>query len=111
MTDTLPDAEQPDGYYAYIRPVGKGPKPEPEPASEPATRPAARTKTVRNTVDLPIEVHHGLKAWLNETAFALGRSRATAQDAITAAVQVLLEDEAMAQRVRAKLQEDDEHSS
>jgi hypothetical protein len=91
--------DQREGYLAYIRPIGQQPEADPAARARPVER-----KKVRNTVDLAAEEQHALKTWQNETAFALSR-RVTTQDVLRAAVQVLLEDETVAGRVRAKLDE------
>jgi len=83
----------------------------PEPAVEetpaPATRPAP-TKKVRQTVDLPGERHQALATWRLETAVALGRTRLTTQDVLSAMVDVLLDDPGTARRVRARLEQQDQ---
>jgi hypothetical protein len=58
-------------------------------------------KDVRQTVDLPHARHLAFAAWRMETAVALGRSRLTTQDALTAMVETVLADEVVARRVRA----------
>ncbi len=80
----------------------------PPPAEEekPTTPPRApRTRPVRQTVDLAPHRHHELAAWRMETALALGKSRLTTQDVLSAAVDVLLDDPTVARRVRARLEE------
>lgn len=78
------------------------------PATTPAAAaaaPAALPAAVRQTVDITGEQHQALNAWKLETALALGRSRPlTTQDALAAMVAVLLDDESVARRVRARLE-------
>lgn len=79
------------------------PAPEEAPAPEQPT-PPRRTRPVRQTVDLTPEQHAALAAWRLDTALALGRTRLTTQDVLAAAVAVLLDDEQVARRVRARLE-------
>lgn len=72
--------------------------------AEAKTRPTGNRK-VRQTVDLREDKHQGLAAWRLDTTLALGRTRLTTQDVLRAAVDVLLTDDAMARRVRLRLEE------
>lgn len=76
---------------------------EPKPETEPAPRPT-RTKPVRQTVDLTPQAHAALGTWRLETALALGLGRLSTQDILAAAVDVLVEDETVGRRVRARLE-------
>lgn len=67
--------------------------------------PAPLVKPVRVTVDLPPAQHHALQNWLNETAAALGRSRLTKQEVLTALVGRLLTDETLAHRITTDIHE------
>ena len=71
----------------------------------PPPRPA-RTKPVRQTVDLTPDQHAALGVWRLETALALGLGRLSTQDILSAAVAVLVEDETVGRRVRARLERD-----
>lgn len=66
----------------------------------------ARTKPVRQTVDLTPQQHAALGVWRLETALALGLGRLSTQDILAAAVAVLLDDEMVARRVRARLEQE-----
>jgi hypothetical protein len=77
--------------------------PEPEP-EKPVTPPPAPPKKVRQTFDLPGARHQELAAWKLETALALGRSQLSVQDILSAMVDVLLTDDIVARRVRARLE-------
>lgn len=73
---------------------------------EPAAPPApARTRPVRQTVDLSPGRHTELATWRLDTALQLGRTRLTTQDVLAAAIDALLEDDVVARRVRARLEE------
>lgn len=81
--------------------------------SAPAEIPApavtgGKVRKVRQTVDLVPEQHKALAAWRLDTALALGRTRLTTQDVLAAAVDVLLADDAVARRVRYRLEEIEE---
>lgn len=75
-----------------------------EQAPAPRERPAPPAK-VRQTVDLTGVRHLELGAWRLDTALQLGRTRLTTQDVLAAAVDVLLDDDMVARRVRARLEE------
>lgn len=76
------------------------PPPDPVPAADPA----GSGKKVRQTVDLSAERHAELAMWRIDAAVRLGRSTLSNQDTLRALVEVMLEDEATARRVRAKLE-------
>lgn len=80
---------------------------QPETEETPKQRPAPpqRTRPVRQTVDLAPDRHAELAAWRLDTALQLGRTRLTTQDVLSAAVEALLEDETVARRVRARLED------
>jgi len=82
----------------------RGRKAKPEEAPAPP-RPV-RTKPVRQTVDLTPDQHAKLGVWRLETALALGLGRLSTQDILAAAVAVLIEDEMVGRRVRARLEQD-----
>lgn len=78
----------------------------------PAVRPAEDAgRKVRQTVDLTLDRHKQLGAWRLDTALALGRTRLTTQDVLSAAVDVLLTDESVARRVRHRLEEIEEEAA
>lgn len=73
---------------------------EPDPAPPPAV---ARTRPVRRTVDLSPDRYAALSSWQLDAALALGRTRITAQEVLATAIEVLLDDETVARRVRDRL--------
>jgi hypothetical protein len=81
--------------------------PPPEETPVPKQRPEP-PKKVRQTVDISGERHLQLAAWKFDTALTLGRSRLSVQDVLSATIDVLLDDEQMARRVRARLEEQEE---
>ncbi len=82
-------------------------RPAPVDEIAPPPRPVeARTRPVRQTVDLPPEQHASLAAWRLDTALQLGRTRLTTQDVLAAVIDVLLDDDTVARRVRARLEDD-----
>lgn len=75
-------------------------EPEPEPTPPP---PRAKPRMVRQTVDLTPELHSELAAWRLDTALTLDRGRLTTQEVLYTLVELMLDDETVARRVRAKL--------
>ncbi len=61
-------------------------------------------KPVRQTVDLPHELHTRLGAWRVQTAGEIRQARVTNQDVLRALVVRLLGDEALSAQIRADLQ-------
>lgn len=76
---------------------------EQEPALPAPQPPASPDAKRRQTVDLTESDHIKFARWRMETAVALGRTRLTTQDTLAALVQVLLDDETVARRVRARI--------
>lgn len=79
-----------------------------EDPDRPVTPPArtGKPRVVRQTVDLTPEAHTALAAWRMDTALALDRGRLTTQEVLSTLVAVLLADDTVARRVRAKLSVD-----
>lgn len=77
-----------------------------DPEEAPVSPRPVRTKPVRQTVDLTPEAHVALGTWRLETALALGMGRLSTQQVLAAAVAVLVEDEMVGRRVRARLERD-----
>lgn len=79
----------------------------PAPAADvPAPRAAeVRTKPVRHTVDVAPDTSDAFAAWRLETALALGRARVTTQDVLETVIAALLDDDTVARRVRARLED------
>lgn len=74
-----------------------------EPAPAPPPRPA-RTDPFRQTFDLSPERHEQLRMWKLETSMRAGRD-VSVQKILAAMVEVLLEDEQVARRVRRRLEQ------
>lgn len=76
---------------------------EPEPVATPPRPRPGKPRTVRQTVDLTPDQHNALAAWRLDAAMALDRGRLSTQEVLATLVAVLLDDETVARRVRARL--------
>ncbi|WP_438941699.1 hypothetical protein, partial [Mycobacteroides abscessus] len=89
--------------------IRKAPKPA-APAVSPAVETAApvaavRQKNVRRTVDLTPTQHRALDVWQGDTAERLGLARVTGQEVLSALVDRLLADKALAEAITQVLSE------
>lgn len=67
-------------------------------------------RKMRQTVDLPEDVHDQFARWKLHAALAAGRNRVTTQDALRAVVEVLVSDEAVSRKVLEHLEKMDDES-
>ncbi|WP_032702343.1 hypothetical protein [Mycobacteroides abscessus] len=101
-----------DKIKANAERIRKAPKPA-APAAPPAVEtatPAApvsvvRQKNVRRTVDLTPTQHRALDVWQGDTAERLGLARVTGQEVLSALVDRLLADKALAEAITQALSE------
>lgn len=101
-----------DKIKANAERIRKAPKPA-APAASPAVEtatPAApvavvRQKNVRRTVDLTPTQHRALDVWQGDTAERLGLARVTGQEVLSALVDRLLADKALAEAITQALSE------
>lgn len=101
-----------DKIKANAERIRKAPKPAApavSPTVETAT-PAApvavvRQKNVRRTVDLTPTQHRALDVWQGDTAERLGLARVTGQEVLSALVDRLLVDKALAEAITQSLSE------
>ncbi len=102
-----------DKIKANAERIRKAPKPA-APTASPAvdeTAPTAapvsvvRQKNVRRTVDLTPTQHRALDVWQGETAERLGLARVTGQEVLSALVDRLLADKALAEAITQALSE------
>src|SRR4051794_29521760 len=77
---------------------------EPEPAPA-ARRVADPDRKVRQTVDLTHRRHLDLARWRNETAAELEIARLSTQEVLAVLVDLVLEDEQVARRLRRRLEQ------
>ncbi|CPS23608.1 potassium-transporting ATPase subunit C [Mycobacteroides abscessus] len=101
-----------DKIKANAERIRKAPKPAApavSPAVETATTAApvavVRQKNVRRTVDLTPTQHRALDVWQGDTAERLGLARVTGQEVLSALVDRLLADKALAEAITQALSE------
>ena len=94
------------GGQSAAAPAPVEPKPQvtnaPAPTSTTAPAGQVNAKPVRSTVDLAPLQHNRLKAWCNEAAVQLGRTRVTTQDVMRTMVELLLDDKPLTEKTLAE---------